>query len=143
MGIDAEAVEGQLGQFFGVKEGVLIRSVSKGSAAEKAGLRAGDVITKVDGGTVASPNDVTRAIRSSRAKKTFPLTLMREKREMSLTLTIEDNEDRSDNMFFDWHDGDAGAEVAPGQYRMHIFDDNGPLQLALPAGSHRIRTIQN
>ena len=143
MGIDAEAVEGQLGQFFGVKEGVLIRSVSKGSAAEKAGLRAGDVITKVDGGTVASPNDVTRAIRSARAKKTFPVTLMREKREMSVTLTIEDNEDRSDNQFFDWHDGDGDARIAPGQYRMHILDDNGPLRLALPAGSYRIRTIQN
>jgi serine protease Do len=38
----------QLAEFFGVSDGVLVRSVRKGSAAEKAGIKAGDVITKVD-----------------------------------------------------------------------------------------------
>ena len=107
MGIDAEAIEGQLGQFFGVKEGVLIRAVSKGSAAEKAGLKAGDVITKVDGAAVASPGDVTRAVRGARARKTFPVTLMRDKRETSITLTIDDEDRSQQQQFFEFHNGDA------------------------------------
>src|SRR5882757_4984050 len=38
----------QLAEFFGVTDGVLVRSVRKGSAADKAGIKAGDVITKVE-----------------------------------------------------------------------------------------------
>ena len=47
-GIEAESLDSQLAEYFGVKEGVLVRSVVRGSAAEKSGLRAGDVIVKVD-----------------------------------------------------------------------------------------------
>ena len=145
MGIDAEAIEGQLGQFFGVKEGVLIRAVSKGSAAEKAGLKAGDVITKVDGSTVASPGDVTRAIRSARTKKTFPVSVMREKRETNLSVTIEDNEDRSDQHFFNLHDGETGGriELDPGQFQFHFNNGETPFRFDMPARGYRIRTIQN
>ena len=144
MGIDAEAIDGQLGQFFGVKEGVLVRGVTKGSAAEKAGLKAGDVITKVDGSTVASPADVTRAIRGARTKKTFPLTLMREKRETTVNLTIEDNnEDRSERRMFLWHDGDGDVRMDPGGYQFHFEDGELPMGMALPMGSLRIRTIRN
>ena len=49
LGIETESLNSQLAEFFGVKGGVLIRSVTKNSAAEKAGMRAGDVIVKVDG----------------------------------------------------------------------------------------------
>lgn len=110
VGIDAEAIDGQLGEFFGVKEGVLIRSVVKGSAAEKAGLKAGDVITKVDGSTVVSPGEVMRAVRSSRAKKTFPITVMREKHETSINVTVDENEDHSErrSLYFD-NDGVKGT----------------------------------
>ncbi|HEY3738888.1 MAG TPA: PDZ domain-containing protein [Bryobacteraceae bacterium] len=111
VGIDAEAIEGQLGEFFGVKEGVLIRSVVKGSAAEKAGLKAGDVITKVDGSTVVSPGEVMRAVRSARAKKTFPITVMREKHETSINVTVDDNEDHSERRSFYFNnDGTPGGQ---------------------------------
>jgi Trypsin-like serine proteases, typically periplasmic, contain C-terminal PDZ domain len=46
LGIEAESLDSQLAQYFGVKQGVLVRSVVRGSAAEKAGFRAGDVILK-------------------------------------------------------------------------------------------------
>src|SRR5580704_11146521 len=43
LGVESEPLSGsQLGDYFGAKDGVLIRSVIKGSAAEKAGLKAGD-----------------------------------------------------------------------------------------------------
>src|ERR1700689_1256839 len=51
LGIDAEDISGQLGSYFGVPdgEGVLVRNVNAGSVAEKAGVKAGDVITKFNG----------------------------------------------------------------------------------------------
>lgn len=91
LGIQAEPVDSQLAQFFGVKQGVLVRSVTANSAAEKAGLKAGDVITRMDGKDVASPGEITSAIRGAAPKKSFALTLFREKKEMNVTVTLDEN----------------------------------------------------
>ncbi len=93
-GVEAEGLEGQLAEYFGVKEGVLVRSVAKGSAAEKSGFKAGDVITKVDQKPLDSPRDLSEALRSSRDKKSVAVTVVREKREMTLTASVE--EDRAE-----------------------------------------------
>jgi serine protease Do len=91
LGIVGESLgqEDQLADFFGVQEGVLVRSVKKGSAAEKAGIKAGDVITKVDDSKVASSSEITRVLRGLKSKKTFGVTVMRNKKEMPLTVTLE------------------------------------------------------
>jgi serine protease Do len=89
LGIEAESVDSQLAEYFGVKEGVLVRSVVKASAAEKAGLKAGDVITKVDTAKVSSPREITNAIRSKQGG-TFPLTLVRDRKETTLNVTLEE-----------------------------------------------------
>ncbi|MDP2999135.1 MAG: PDZ domain-containing protein [Bryobacterales bacterium] len=89
LGIEAESVDSQLAEYFGVKEGVLVRSVLKASAAEKAGLKAGDVITKVDAAKVSSPREITNAIRSKQGGA-FPLTLVRDRKEMTLNVTLEE-----------------------------------------------------
>lgn len=91
LGVEAEALSSQLAEFFGVKEGVLVRSVNKGSAAEKAGIKAGDVIVKVDTEKVSSPSEVTSAIRSVRSKKTFPVTVVRNRQETTLSVTLEES----------------------------------------------------
>lgn len=93
LGIEAESLgETQLADYFGVKEGVLVRAVFKGSAADKAGLKAGDVLLKVDKDTVTTPREVTSAIRNSRksGRKTFPIALMRDHKDMTLTVMIEE-----------------------------------------------------
>jgi serine protease Do len=94
LGVEAESLTSQLAEFFGVKEGVLVRSVTKGSAAEKAGIKAGDVITKVDGTKVTSPGEITRTIRSLGSKRTFPVTVVRNRQEMALNVTLEEPEPR-------------------------------------------------
>jgi len=88
LGVEAESVDSQLAEYFGVKEGVLVRSVSKNSAAEKAGLKAGDVILKIDDTKVTAPRDITRAIRDLRSKNTFPITVMRNHKEMTVSATV-------------------------------------------------------
>ena len=80
----------QLAEFFGVSDGVLVRSVRKGSAAEKAGIKAGDVITKVDDSKVTVSADITRTLRGLRGKKSsVTVTVVRNKKEMPITVTLE------------------------------------------------------
>jgi len=91
LGIVGESLEreDQLAEFFGVQDGVLVRSVKKGSAAEKAGIKAGDVITKVDDSKVTSSAEITRVLRGLKSKKTFGVTVVRNRKEMPLTVTME------------------------------------------------------
>jgi serine protease Do len=89
LGVEAESLDGQLAQFFGVKEGVLVRSVVTGSPAESAGIKAGDVITRVDDSNVRTPADLTSRIRGLRGKS-VPIGLTRDHKEMTLNVMIAD-----------------------------------------------------
>ncbi len=94
LGVEAESLGPQLAAYFGVKEGVLVRSVAKETAAEKAGIKAGDVITKVDGATVTTTNELLSAVHSASSRKTFPVELMRDRHETTVTVTVEDRSER-------------------------------------------------
>jgi serine protease Do len=88
-GMMVENLTPQLGDFFGVKSGngVLIRSVERGSRAEQAGFRAGDVIVKVNGSAVSDCSDFTRLLRERKQDKAS-VTVMRDRKEQNLTLTL-------------------------------------------------------
>jgi serine protease Do len=92
LGIEGESLRSQeqLADFFGVKEGVLVKLVRKNSAAEKAGIKAGDVVVKLDDSTVATPQEITRALRALGSKRTFTVTVVRNKKEIPLTVTMEE-----------------------------------------------------
>jgi S1-C subfamily serine protease len=90
LGVESESLTSQLGEYFGAKEGVLVRAVIKGSAAEKAGLKAGDVITKIGGQKVTSPKDISNALRSLSSTKAVPVAIIRDRKETSVSVTIED-----------------------------------------------------
>jgi serine protease Do len=92
VGFEGEPLNQQLAEFFGVREGVLVRSVYMKTPAERAGLKAGDVVIKVNGTPVTTPREITGLVRSSR-KKAFTFTIVRNKKEM--TLNVEIAEDRS------------------------------------------------
>ena len=89
LGIEGESLGSQLASFFGVKEGVLVRSVVQDSAAAKAGIRAGDVIVKVDGEPVTSTREISSVLRSARSKHTLPVVVVRDRKEVTLSVTIE------------------------------------------------------
>ena len=92
LGVESESLSDQLASYFGVKEGVLVRSVKKSSAAEKAGLKAGDVIVKVDSTKVATPKEIATQLRVSRSKKVIPVQLLRDHKEMSIDVTFPEDE---------------------------------------------------
>jgi serine protease Do len=91
-GLMVENLTPQLGDFFGAKngKGVLVRSVEKGSRAEQAGFRAGDVIVKVNGESISDSGDFTHAIHS-RKNNSVTVSIIREKKEQNLTLTVPDH----------------------------------------------------
>jgi serine protease Do len=94
LGIDAEDLNGQLGAFFGAPdgEGILVREVNPGSAAEKAGVKAGDVITSVNGERVRTVGDLRQKLAAKREAKdkeqTVKLGVLRNKSEVSLTVEL-------------------------------------------------------
>lgn len=85
-GIRTTELTPQLRQFFGLKgsDGVLVSSVESASVAEKAGLKAGDVIISVDGDAVRTPSEFSRQMRSAGEKIT--LKIVRDKQERDITL---------------------------------------------------------
>lgn len=91
LGIGAEDLSGQLGDYFGAPsgEGILVREVRSGTPAEKAGLKAGDVITKVDGQTVKSTRDLRTQLRQKIDQKTVTLSVLRKGSEISVPVAIE------------------------------------------------------
>jgi serine protease Do len=92
LGIDAEDLSGQLGTFFGAPEGegILVRDVSSGSVAEKAGLKAGDVITSLNGDRLRSVGDLRSRLAAHASDKptTVKLGVLRNKSEISLTIDL-------------------------------------------------------
>ena len=89
IGVSTQSLSKQLAEYFGVKEGgVLITSVTENSPAAKAGLKAGDVITAIDGEKVSSPGDITHAL-SKKETGDVSLTIVRDKNMRTVTLTPE------------------------------------------------------
>ncbi len=88
-GLMVENITPQLGDFLGAKngEGVLVRSVERGSRAEKAGFHAGDVIVKVNGESVNDIGDFSHALRG-RKENTATVGIIRDKKVQTLTLTL-------------------------------------------------------
>ena len=89
LGVEAESLSPQLAGYFGVKDGVLIRSVLEDSPAQKAGLKAGDVIVKVGDEKVTTPREVSSTIRSMESKETVPVTIMRDRKEMTVNVALD------------------------------------------------------
>ena len=90
IGFEGESVTPQLAEFFGVKEGVLVRTVTEKTPASKAGLKAGDVIFKINGTPVSNTREISGMVGASRKNVTF--TVMRNHKEV--TLNVEVAEDR-------------------------------------------------
>jgi S1-C subfamily serine protease len=95
IGISGENLNGQLGTYFGAPdgEGVLVREVQTGSPAEKAGLKAGDVITKVAGDRVKTLGELQSKLREKREDKTVQITVVR--RGSETNITVEPNKPKT------------------------------------------------
>ena len=95
-GAVVENLTPQLGDFFGARngEGVLVRSIEKGSAAEAAGLKAGDVIVRVENERITDRGDWKTALRNHRRGK-VSVGIIRDKKEQTISITMPEPKDDS------------------------------------------------
>jgi serine protease Do len=90
LGIDGEDISGQLGSFFGAPdgEGILVRSVSSDSPAEKGGLKAGDVITTYNGERVHTVGDLRQKMAAQSDAQTAKVGVLRNHSQVTVTVEL-------------------------------------------------------
>jgi serine protease Do len=88
LGVNVQPVSGDLAGYFGVKSGVLVANVSPDSPAAKAGLKAGDVITAVNGKAIATARELIAAMPAADGSQEVTLTVVRDKKEMTMNATV-------------------------------------------------------
>jgi predicted metalloprotease with PDZ domain len=87
VGLELDVLGSQLADYFGVKDGqgLLVKRVAENSAAFRAGLKAGDVITKANGLKMATLNEWMKMLHANRGKQ-VQITLIRNRKEQTVTL---------------------------------------------------------
>jgi serine protease Do/serine protease DegQ len=107
-------------------QGVLVSQVSEGSAADKAGIKPGDVITSINGQTIKSNSELRNAIGLSRVGDKLDIALIRERKPLNLTAVITEPPTAS-NAPVRTHGGAAGdsAAIHPGLEGATLADAAG------------------
>ena len=77
-------------QYYGMPLGAYVGEVTSGTAADRAGLKAGDIITAIGGYTIESYSDVKSALRHFSAGDTAVLTIYRAGDEIHLTIAFDE-----------------------------------------------------
>ena len=77
---------------FGLKSrtGALVSSIVAGGAAEKGGLKPGDVITEYNGRSVASTSDLVKMVTATKPGTSTAVKVMRDKKEQTLHVTVDE-----------------------------------------------------
>jgi Do/DeqQ family serine protease len=90
LGVFVQAVSEDIAQSLGMKEarGVIIGSVQKGSAAEKAGLKQGDIIVAFNGSAVNDTNEFRNLVAATQPGTDATVTVLREGREQQIKVTL-------------------------------------------------------
>lgn len=127
LGVTLESLGEQLADYFQVKEGVLITSVEEDSPAEKAGLKAGDVILSVNGKKTSSPLDVSSIVRKQKEGDTVDLMISRRGQEMKIAAKVEERE-MHDNLFgfYSNDDNEPNVMVLPDFDNMGWYHNFNP-----------------
>jgi len=89
LGVSVEELTSQLAGYFGAKDGVLVTSVADGSAASRAGLKAGDVITAINGQSVRSREDLLRGLREAPDSEEVTIGIIRDKKDSTVKAKLE------------------------------------------------------
>jgi S1-C subfamily serine protease len=96
LGIEYMEIGEQLAGYFKLtgKTGVLVSSVDADGPAGKAGMKAGDVILKLDGATIEDGSDLREAVSKAEGGKEVTVTVQRDGRPLDLKVTLAKPETR-------------------------------------------------
>ncbi|MCX6134194.1 MAG: PDZ domain-containing protein [Ignavibacteriales bacterium] len=126
-GMTLRELNEQLGQYFGVAEGagVLVWEVEKGSAADKAGVKAGDVISTVGKKKIKGMRDVGRALGIYDDGEKAELDVVRKGTHQTLTLEVQESEGNAGSHYY------FDAPSMP-KHRGGVFFNEGPMEFDMP-----------
>ena len=88
LGVSLQPVTPNLAKSFGKDKGALVSDVTLGSPAAKAGLKAGDIVTSVNGKPVEDPNDLARVVGFAQPGARANLTVWRDGKEQPIAVTL-------------------------------------------------------
>ncbi len=97
LGVGIQPVTADLGTKFGVTEGegVLVNEVFENDPAARAGIKAGDIITKLDGKTVDSPNLLSRLIAGLEPGATTNIEVVRDGKRQVLSVALSERRENA------------------------------------------------
>ena len=126
IGVNTTQLTRQLADYFGVAggRGVLVTTVAENSPASRAGLKAGDVITDVDGEKIESAGDLSRAL-NRKTDGAVNLRVVRERGTLNLSVTPEKR-------------GPGAISISPELFEI----DTGSFEIALPTIDIRIPDVK-
>ena len=90
MGITPAEVSDEAVERYGISDGVYVNAVTEGSAADKAGLEQGDIITALGDKTITSYSELKLALRTYRAGDTVAVTVDRDGQTLTLNITFDE-----------------------------------------------------
>ena len=133
LGVELDPLGSQLADYFGVKDGqgLLVKRVAENSPASTAGLKAGDVITKVNGEAIPTLNSWAKTIHANRGKQ-VQVTIVRNHKEQILSLQAGDAKHKGELVIpdFDWYNDRSRLEESLPQFEAQLRDYVDPALLA-------------
>jgi len=94
LGASVSGLSDQLAEYFGAKTGVLVNDVTEGSAAAKAGVKAGDVIVALNGSAVETSGDISRHMQKMQSGDEFTVQVLRDRKSVTLKGKVEASPNR-------------------------------------------------
>ena len=123
LGVELDPLGTQLADYFGVKDGLglLVKRVAENSPASSAGLKAGDVITKVNGEAVPTLNTWIKTIHANRGKQ-VQVTIVRNRKEQILSMQAGDAKHKGELVMpdFDWDSDRSKLEESLPQFEAQL-----------------------
>ena len=112
VGVQLDTLGSQLADYFGVKDGqgLLVKRVEENSPASAAGLKAGDVITKVNGQVMATLNEWGKTIHANRGKQ-IQVTIVRNRKEQTVNMQAGDAKHKGEMVMPEGIDPDMKPQI--------------------------------
>ena len=112
LGVYIEDVSGDLAEYFEIPggEGVLVEGIVEDSPAEAAGIKAGDIIYKIDGKSICCTEDLTKAIAKMETDEQTPIVLIRKGNEVTVQAVVAESEYDKAMKAYKVHIGDLGEK---------------------------------
>ena len=132
-GLELSELNEQLGEYFGAPngKGLLVERVEKKSNGEKAGFKAGDVITKVNKSSVEDMKDMSEALEDIEEGAKVEVDVLRKGTSKTLTVEIDEDDDSPSSFNYEFNNAPRGNMMRHFEYQTTPLPDMEGLKMEL------------